>query len=92
MFSHAKPIHKQDIILLLKKFGEVVAITGDGVKDASALKLALWNSLECGHACKGQRMDVVITKKGLLESNVIVGIVLLNMYMKMWFSCGDTQG
>ena len=73
----------------------MVAMTGDGVNDSSALKLALWNSLECGHACvvsKGQRMDVVITKKGLLESNVIVGIVLLNMYMKMWFSCGDTQG
>ena len=30
-------------------------------------------------------MDVVITKKGLLESNVIVGTVLLNMYMKCGF-------
>ena len=30
-------------------------------------------------------MDVVITRKGLLESNVIVGIVLLNMYMKCGF-------
>ena len=41
-----------------------------------------------GHACvasKGQGMDVMITKKGLLEINVIVGTVLLNMYMKCAF-------
>ena len=41
-----------------------------------------------GHAhvvSKDQGMDVVITKKGLLESNVIVGTVLLNMYMKCGF-------
>ena len=42
----------------------------------------------CGHALvvsKGQEMDVVITNKRLFESNVIVGIALLNMYMKCGF-------
>lgn len=40
VFARINPLHKRRIVCLYQKMGEIVAVTGDGVNDAVALKQA----------------------------------------------------
>ena len=76
IFAEIEPNQKEDIVLALKKAGEVVGYMGDGINDASALRAAdVGISVDSAVDVAKETADIVLLEKdlGVLEHGVIEG-------------------
>ena len=66
IFAEVEPIHKENIILALKKSGNVVGYLGDGINDASALHAAdVGISVDSAVDVAKEAADIVLMEKSL---------------------------
>ncbi len=76
IFAEIEPNQKEDIVLALKKAGEVVGYMGDGINDASALRAAdVGISVDSAVDVAKETADIVLLEKdlGVLEHGIIEG-------------------
>ncbi len=73
VFARTRPIHKRTIITAFQQSGEVVAMTGDGVNDAPAMRIAdLGVAMGRGTEVAKQAADIVLTDNRL--GTMVIGI------------------
>lgn len=97
IFARVSPLQKYDIINALKKSGEFVAVTGDGVNDAPALKTAnIGIAIGSGTDVAKETSTMIITDNsfssivhGVEEGRVAYSNIRKVIYMLL--SCGVAE-